>query len=411
LERHQYNDNTLILFTNNYPYDNGEAFIENEIIFLSQSFKHIYIIPFYNEFTQTRKVPVNCKVLNIDGFNELNGKKTFVKYFFRFCFIYFREFFLEKNKKGFWKLKKELRSKLLQSLFRADKLSKLLSDNNIERPLLYSFWCNDWVTILGLLNKKNDLKVITRVHGFDLYHARRKNNILPFRNFQLKKVEAVFCVSEFGRKYLQKSYPAWDKKYFVAPLYVPDRGTNPFEVNKEYTIVSCSNIIPLKRVEYIARSLSHIKENLKWIHFGDGEMDQINKLITSLPLNIKVEMRGNIPNSELIDFYRNQCVHVFVHVSSSEGGIPVAIQEAISFGIPVIAVANGGIPEIVNETTGVLIQEDFFTIEKLSAEMVLFFKSNKNSIEYRNGIKRFWSEYFSAEKNYPDFCKHLRNDL
>ena len=48
---------------------------------------------------------------------------------------------------------------------------------------------------------------------------------------------------------------------------------------------------------------------------------------------------------------------MFINVSSTEG-IPVSIMEAMSFGIPVIATAVGGTPEIVNNENGYLLSKD-----------------------------------------------------
>ena len=54
---------------------------------------------------------------------------------------------------------------------------------------------------------------------------------------------------------------------------------------------------------------------------------------------------------------RSQPIDIFINVSSSEG-LPVAIMEAISFDIPIIATNVGGTSEIVTPETGILIAPD-----------------------------------------------------
>lgn len=127
-----------------------------------------------------------------------------------------------------------------------------------------------------------------------------------------------------------------------------------------YTIVSCSNIIPVKRCNKIVDILSCLDGfQIQWFHFGDGE--EREKLIqytqNKLSDNVSFHIDGAIPNSELMDFYKNTQVDLFINVSDSEG-IPVSMMEALSFGIPVIATNVGGTSEIITDgVNGFLIEK------------------------------------------------------
>lgn len=48
----------------------------------------------------------------------------------------------------------------------------------------------------------------------------------------------------------------------------------------ELRIVSCSNVVPVKRLDLIVETLQHILDiNIKWTHFGDGiMMNQIKEM-------------------------------------------------------------------------------------------------------------------------------------
>ena len=97
-------------------------------------------------------------------------------------------------------------------------------------------------------------------------------------------------------------------------------------------------------------TLQHILDiNIKWTHFGDGiMMNQIKEMSRELPENIKIDFRGNVKNSDLLEVYKNNQFDLFLNVSLSEG-IPVSIMEALSFGIPCIATDVGGTKEMVAE--------------------------------------------------------------
>ena len=55
----------LIFITDNYPFGQGETFIENEIEYLAENFKNIYIVSKNQNDIQTREVPKNCKIYRI----------------------------------------------------------------------------------------------------------------------------------------------------------------------------------------------------------------------------------------------------------------------------------------------------------------------------------------------------------
>jgi glycosyltransferase involved in cell wall biosynthesis len=87
----------------------------------------------------------------------------------------------------------------------------------------------------------------------------------------------------------------------------------------------------------------------------------------------------------------------------------MSIQEAISFGIPIIATNVGGIHEIVNNRTGILIEKNFDS-KKVAEQIEVFITSNKNQEEFRNGVRNFWKENFDAEKVYTEFYKILTEE-
>ena len=84
--------------------------------------------------------------------------------------------------------------------------------------------------------------------------------------------------------------------------------------------------------------------------------------------------------------------------------MPFSIVEAISFGIPVIATDVGGTNEIVNQTTGILIDKNFKPIQLAKIVDDFSLQNKKYSSEV---IRNFWLENFHSEKNYNKFIKQL----
>ena len=185
-----------------------------------------------------------------------------------------------------------------------------------------------------------------------------------------------------------------------------DHGENPFNSQDVFTLVSCSDMVPVKRLHLIVEILMRLDFTLEWIHFGEGELStELTAESKRVPQYISVQFKGYVENQEIMGFYRSHPVNLFINVSESEG-LPVSMMEAISFGIPVLATDVGGVSEIVNEETGILVPKDFDPAT-VADTIDQFRKDKKNTPEFRNQVRKYWMEHFYAEKNYEDFSKHL----
>lgn len=395
------NRETLFLFTNEYPYGKGESFITNELKFLSGKFKQIYLFPLKN-VGKGRPLPAaNIEVVFLF---ELPIKHKFQHVFgnmFFFLKIIILEFLNSPQKYKWLICFPQLKSSLYQNFYRAEISEKYLKNINYSSVFYYSFWTDDWVTVLSILKQRKIInRFISRVHGYDLYKERWPNEIIPFRYFQLKNVSKIFAVSKAGLKYLISNYPSFKSKFFLSHLNSFDSGIGPFDPEKKFTIVSCSAIIPLKRVHLVVEILMHIKFDVKWIHFGEGEQfDMIKLKCRKLPDNVMVDLKGFASNDSIINFYKNNSINLFIHLSETEGGVPLALQEACSFGIPLLGTNVGGIPEIVTEETGILIPVDF-DIDKVAGIINNFKDNYLNTIAFRNKSRAFWLKNFNDEANY-----------
>ncbi|MCK7489734.1 MAG: glycosyltransferase [Anaerotruncus sp.] len=117
-------------------------------------------------------------------------------------------------------------------------------------------------------------------------------------------------------------------------------------------IVTCSYIVPLKRLELFVSSLMKVSRKVIWTHIGDGQdKGKIFELSTKLPNNIQSNFLGHLENKDVLDYYQNNPVDLFVNVSSYEG-VPVSIMEALSFGIEPVATDKGVYLNWLNQILG-----------------------------------------------------------
>lgn len=177
-------------------------------------------------------------------------------------------------------------------------------------------------------------------------------------------------------------------------------GVNSDGRGEETVIVSCSDLIPLKRVGMIADALMRCDKPVSWFHFGDGELRAgLEERCRALPDNVKARFMGFTPNDGIQKFYSENHIDAFLNVSESEG-IPVSIMEAQSYGLPVIATDVGGTRELVhNGENGVLLKIDFSGDELISAIDDVVEKGQR----YRDNAVKTWETLSDSKKICDEF--------
>jgi glycosyltransferase involved in cell wall biosynthesis len=401
----------LVLITAGFPFGTGETFLENEIAFLADGFEHVHIVCPEMRVNTQRILPANCTVYRFNNQLTLSDKIR------AFSGVFTSEF---KNEMRIVRQKYSKNISLgilktaLISLFQGKRLAQFLNkqflqQNDSEKWVFYSYWCDDAAVALALLSTQHDsLNTVTRMHRWDIYFEENKYDYLPYRHFITKNIDKIFSISQDGIDYAKAVWKTGLDEIFVLSRLGISNSVAPAIIERDYfLLVSCSNIIPVKRVHLIAESLKEIKDvAIKWVHFGDGsERLALENTIKNLSSTIQVELMGRKDNKEIYTYYKENRPDLFINVSSSEG-IPVSIMEAMSFGIPVIATNVGGNCEIVNEKNGRILPMNF-SVDRLS-EYILVFMNTKIRNECSIEAIKTWNILYNAKKNYSDFCNQLK---
>lgn len=408
----------LIFVTAQYPYGSGETFIENEINYLSKAFDEVYTYAVKVNASlnlSIRSVPENVRVFMSD-YKEVS-KKSYLKSLFNpyvikeiacSCFLGMA---LKKDAECFF-----FDSEVKNSSVRINEFLDSCNLSVADEIVVYSYWLSTIGMVAvrihdKLIKRGVSAVLVSRTHRFDLYQERAYLNYLPFQKVMLERFDYIFPCSRQGEDYLCEKYSDFSPKIHHAYLGVEDyfNGVLPKKEPEILNIVSCSNIIPVKRVGSIAMALFQITDfSIKWTHFGDGElMDDLKAEIAKLPENITVELPGRVPNSDIYKYYKDHNINLFINVSTSEG-LPVSIMEAISFGIPIIATDVGGTSEIVFDGVNGRLLPEIFEINELADrihEIISMSDADYNTLS-RNA-RKIYEDKFNAEKNYTEFCKEL----
>ncbi|MBK6524662.1 MAG: glycosyltransferase [Crocinitomicaceae bacterium] len=178
--------------------------------------------------------------------------------------------------------------------------------------------------------------------------------------------------------------------------------------NELFTLVSCSDLIPLKRVHLIVEILAKIPFKIRWIHFGDGpEMSNIKSRSETQLKQHETKFMGNVSNAAILDFIRNP-VSTYLSQPVQLKGCPSHFKKPVALRIPCLATDVGGISEVINNESGILIPSDF-DVNTVAKQIIEFKTSTKNSLQNRKRIRVEWQDKFKAENTYNEFIDHLKS--
>lgn len=189
----------------------------------------------------------------------------------------------------------------------------------------------------------------------------------------------IICVSEFDRKLALKYKIASEEKIVKIYNAVPKIQIQEKEINKKtFDILSVGRFAYPKRFDLLIEAVKYLpkdileKVKLNIIGFGVEEV-KLRSLINEFKLEDKIFIQKNT-NEELIKKIGN--FDIFTLVSKHEG-MPITILEAMSAGLPVIASNVGGIPEEIDESCGMLVQN---TKEEIIKAIIDLYKNKEKRI-------------------------------
>ena len=107
-----------------------------------------------------------------------------------------------------------------------------------------------------------------------------KYNYLPYRSFISNNLDAIFSISDKGIDYCVNRWKIENHAVLKLSRLGVNKGLFLDADASVFLLVSCSTVIPLKRVDLIISSLAKIKFKMKWVHFGDGGKNGSNNQLS-----------------------------------------------------------------------------------------------------------------------------------
>lgn len=404
----------LIFLPAEFPFGAGETFIENELPFLARAFEKIFIlIPAKVAYKPQRQTPQNLTTILIEK-NLPWVQRVSVLANLSFWQALKLDLKRRNRRTGFFNVFRIGWHYFTQGLLVKKTIQNLMTQYKInpEETILYSYWLDEKAVGIALVKKKHlEIMTFSRAHGWDVYEERHQPPFLPFRPWLFKTLDKVAVVSKKGAHYLNEKFDPLEGKVVVSYL-----GTNPINEkckikNEKFSIVSCSNLIALKRAHLIIEALALLDQSVSWTHIGDGSLrEELENMSARLfeGKNIEFSFTGQLTNKQVRKIYEIRHFDLFISTSETEG-LPVSMMEAQSAGIPILATNVGGVNEIVlHEKTGWLLPENPSPEEVAKKMAEIMSLPEKEILNVRKHAFFHWKMNFYAEKNYPEFVKILK---
>lgn len=305
---------------------------------------------------------------------------------------------------------------------KATRFIRFLKKQNIvkdSRGLFYTYWRAE--PTLGLARARADfsgMKLVTRVHGCDYQIEQVPNwgGWQPFVSTVDQALNRMFFTGETARDYYCRTYgyEPDSEKYQVARMGAAPACARSAPAKDRLVLVSCSSLIPLKRVDRIVEALALLPEDIsvEWRHIGDGpEWERIQRLAHDKldgRTNIRYFLEGYLPHDTVCAHVVDRHGELMLTASESEG-LPVSIQEMFSIGIPAVATDVGGMRELVRDgETGFLVSGDG-SPEALRDGILRYWRlSDGEKRTMSDKAFALWQENYQAEENARIFSRTLQ---
>ncbi|MDL2238289.1 glycosyltransferase [Christensenellaceae bacterium OttesenSCG-928-K19] len=403
----------VFLITDNFPFGKGEAsFILPELPFLMERFD-VTIISKNDSDAQTSQVDPSIRVYRYP--RQSRVKKLL------YCLKGLFDTDIHEELREIRKNKIDKRASTVASFYSYAEaccfwqwLKKEVLVQEIP-DLFYTYWNN--YAAYALAKNKGHLhgaKLVTRMHGYDLFNERVPGGRQALKKQTDRKLDCAVFVSARAKEYYIKHFATKQnsQKYPLFHLGVPGRGKSPYSPSKTLRIFSCSNLVALKRVDLLIKGLALIDNiDISWIHVGGGTQEQeIHALAQSLlsgKANISYSLLGDMQNPKVVELLQATEFDCFISVTSTEGGVPVSMMEACSFGVPIISTDAGGTSEIVSNKNGMLLDVTI-TAADLAQALQAFYQLEKNQKQaMRQNAYTLWQQNFNSDRNFAVFTQHL----
>jgi glycosyltransferase involved in cell wall biosynthesis len=269
-------------------------------------------------------------------------------------------------------------------LFRIKPFVKFLKENKIH--IIHSWdWSSNWTEVLA-----------ARIAGVKYIYTKKA---MTWNNhWKIKSFLSNFIITINDE---MKSYFPNKKAQKLIPLGLNLDYYKPTSTKKEeniFKIITVANLVPVKGIEVIIEALDFLQNSkIKLEILGDDRSEYANYLkniVKNKNLNNQISFLGK--HNDVRQFIENSDLYIIPTIAQGEG-MPMALVEAMSMGIPVLGSNVSGIKYVLKD-----FKEYLFTA-KDSKELAnkineMYHKTNLERIEIGKTMRNYCIDNFSYQQ-------------
>jgi glycosyltransferase involved in cell wall biosynthesis len=292
-------------------------------------------------------------------------------------------------------------------------IAEMIKKENISH--IHAHWGSTTSTMAYIVSRLTNIPWSFTLHRWDI----KENNMLKEK---VKSARFIRCISENGKKELfqiiGKDYQEKIKVVHMG-VKVPKEFSELKKPKDFFTIITPANLVEVKGHKYLIEAcLNLVKQGIKnfqCIFYGKGPLrNHLENLVKDRYLTNYIKIQNPIPHEDLMRLYKKRNIDIVIlpSITTDKGeheGIPVALMEAMAYGIPVVSTNTGGIPELLSNGAGITVEQK--SPEKLAEAIIKIMKDTDFKKELsKNGFQKI-KEDFNIEKNTKILLELIKQSL
>lgn len=210
--------------------------------------------------------------------------------------------------------------------------------------------------------------------GFEEFQQKRyglRVEVLKWlRAWWTRRTDRVIVPSRYLARWAARWGMSEEKIVVIYNAVEPAKATRPatLPLKTPVTAVTVGRLVPHKRIDWILEAVARIKD-LGLVVVGDGpERERLERIALDLGLKDQTFFAGQRERSEALALMA--ACDLFL-LNSTYEGLPHVVLEAMALGLPVVASAVGGTPEVVRDgETGLLVGSEDGALEAVIHRLV-----------------------------------------
>jgi len=259
-------------------------------------------------------------------------------------------------------------------------------------------------------------RIVTTLHGTDITLVGNDRSLYPMTRFALEQSDGVTCVSRY---LLEKTREVFnlDRPMKMIPNFVDTQRFSPtpratlrehLAPRGERILVHLSNFRQVKRAPDAVRVFAKVRDAVpaRLLLIGDGQ-DRPAALHLAETCGVKGDV---IFLGKQDDVEGLLAVADLLLLPSADEAFGLAALEGLSCGVPVVATAVGGVPEVVEDgKNGFLLPVG--DVEGMARAALTLLTDNARHAEFRAAARQRAVEHFDTPLIVPQYEAHYREVL